>query len=125
MAKRICSVGDCDRPVKALGYCGSHYKRWLLHGDVQADKPLERSKSICSVLRKACRKVRHDKKHDLVYMYTSILDALTRGRLKPELPLSRCCRESKGEGRYRVCSRVDCNTVASRRIEVTRHCESA
>ena len=28
-----CSVGDCDRPVSAKGYCLKHYKRWRKHGD--------------------------------------------------------------------------------------------
>lgn len=28
-----CSVGDCDNPVKARGWCNKHYLRWWFHGD--------------------------------------------------------------------------------------------
>lgn len=35
-----CVVNDCDRPVTRRGWCGSHYQRWWVHGDVQADVPL-------------------------------------------------------------------------------------
>ena len=28
-----CSIPDCDRPVLRREWCGSHYKRWLRHGD--------------------------------------------------------------------------------------------
>lgn len=30
---RICSVENCDNPVKTRGWCGKHYMRWYQHGD--------------------------------------------------------------------------------------------
>jgi hypothetical protein len=38
MAKRICSVPDCDAPHLAKGYCNRHYKAWKLYGDPLARK---------------------------------------------------------------------------------------
>lgn len=35
-----CSVPTCDRPVRARGWCASHYRRWQRHGDVRADLPI-------------------------------------------------------------------------------------
>ena len=29
----VCTVPDCDRPVKARGWCSTHYMRWWTHGD--------------------------------------------------------------------------------------------
>lgn len=31
--KRICSIQDCSKPVKARGWCVAHYRRFLRHGD--------------------------------------------------------------------------------------------
>jgi HNH endonuclease len=33
MAKRSCTVPGCERPLKARGYCGSHYGKWYRTGD--------------------------------------------------------------------------------------------
>lgn len=33
MAKSICSVADCGRPVHGRGWCLTHYRRWQRHGD--------------------------------------------------------------------------------------------
>ena len=33
MAKRTCSVEDCDRPSTTHGWCGMHYMRWKRTGD--------------------------------------------------------------------------------------------
>jgi hypothetical protein len=33
MAKRTCTLPDCDRPFAARGYCSMHYQRWKKHGD--------------------------------------------------------------------------------------------
>lgn len=30
---RLCSIPECDKPVKARGYCRAHYLRWYRHGD--------------------------------------------------------------------------------------------
>ena len=37
MAKRICTIPDCENPVRnvAHGWCRKHYRRWLDHGDPQ------------------------------------------------------------------------------------------
>lgn len=40
---RICSVDDCDKPAKARGWCVAHLRRWSIHGDPLADKPLRTS----------------------------------------------------------------------------------
>lgn len=37
---RMCSVPDCGRAHKALGYCPAHYRRFLDTGDPQADRPV-------------------------------------------------------------------------------------
>lgn len=41
MAHGTCSVATCDRPACKRGWCDTHYKRWRMTGDVQADKPFE------------------------------------------------------------------------------------
>jgi hypothetical protein len=28
-----CSIEGCHRPVRSRGWCGIHYRRWLVHGD--------------------------------------------------------------------------------------------
>ena len=33
MADRICSIEDCERPVRARGWCNLHYRRWERTGD--------------------------------------------------------------------------------------------
>ena len=33
MPERICSVDGCPKPVKARGWCNSHYQRWRLKGE--------------------------------------------------------------------------------------------
>lgn len=40
-----CSVEGCPRTVRARGWCGFHYQRWRLEGDVGADRPC-RTKSV-------------------------------------------------------------------------------
>ena len=32
-SKKTCSISDCDKPVKARGWCSMHYDRWSKHGD--------------------------------------------------------------------------------------------
>lgn len=34
MAQSICSFPDCDKPVRARGWCTTHYARWSRRGDV-------------------------------------------------------------------------------------------
>lgn len=36
-----CSVEGCDRVVVTRGWCKGHYTRWIRHGTVQADKPID------------------------------------------------------------------------------------
>ena len=43
----ICSVKECDRQAKALGYCPKHYERFKRHGDT-SDRPRPARKS-CNV----------------------------------------------------------------------------
>ncbi len=33
MAHRTCSIDGCDSPVKARGWCNTHYTRWSKYGD--------------------------------------------------------------------------------------------
>ncbi len=47
-----CRVQTCTRPVRARGFCTTHYGRLRLHGDVQADKSL----SINAEERRALRR---------------------------------------------------------------------
>lgn len=45
-----CSVLDCEKKHLANGFCAGHNRRFKLHGDPQADKPLKeyrRSKRVC------------------------------------------------------------------------------
>lgn len=28
-----CPIGDCSRPIKTRGWCGTHYERWRRNGD--------------------------------------------------------------------------------------------
>lgn len=32
MTERTCLIGDCEKPVKARGWCSIHYARWHKHG---------------------------------------------------------------------------------------------
>ena len=42
---KVCSIEDCNRPVRCRGWCKMHYTRWSRHGD-----PLFTShKSECSI----------------------------------------------------------------------------
>lgn len=36
-----CSIPECTKTVHGRGYCGTHYRRWLTHGD--ANKVIDRS----------------------------------------------------------------------------------
>jgi hypothetical protein len=33
MARRVCTIDDCDKPREGRGLCGKHYARLLRHGD--------------------------------------------------------------------------------------------
>lgn len=33
MARKHCTVEDCNKPVNGRGYCRKHYQRWYNHGD--------------------------------------------------------------------------------------------
>lgn len=33
-SKRLCSIDGCGKRVNARGWCGMHYMRWRMHGDV-------------------------------------------------------------------------------------------
>lgn len=40
-----CMLPDCDREVKAKGYCGKHYQRWNRYGDPHIVLPHTRGRS--------------------------------------------------------------------------------
>lgn len=48
MADPTCSVNDCTRPVRARGWCVTHYERWRQHGDVDV-LLVQRNPSECVV----------------------------------------------------------------------------
>lgn len=35
-AKSVCKIDGCDKPAKAHGWCGAHYKKWRIYGDPKA-----------------------------------------------------------------------------------------
>lgn len=37
---RSCSVDGCDRKHFGRGWCSTHYSRWYVYGDVDADRPV-------------------------------------------------------------------------------------
>lgn len=43
MAKRTCSIEDCERPSRKRGWCQTHYGRWREHGDPLHGGPIVRS----------------------------------------------------------------------------------
>ena len=46
MADRTCSFADCSRPIRARGWCVTHYERWRQHGDVNVVL-VQRNPEIC------------------------------------------------------------------------------
>jgi len=53
--ERSCSVPACSKPAAKRGWCGAHYRRWQLTGDVRADTPLRGERKPCSV--EGCEKL--------------------------------------------------------------------
>lgn len=49
MGERTCSVEGCGRAAWSRGWCGTHYRRWRIHGDVHADVPVLELRSVCSI----------------------------------------------------------------------------
>lgn len=45
-ATRICAVEDCEQPVRARGWCGTHYMRNHRHGDPHTDNTRARSRCL-------------------------------------------------------------------------------
>lgn len=39
MAKRTCSIEECERAPIARGWCTTHYSRWRIHGDPRHARP--------------------------------------------------------------------------------------
>lgn len=35
---KLCSVDNCEKSAQKRGWCGMHYKRWLVHGDTATTK---------------------------------------------------------------------------------------
>lgn len=40
-SQKNCKVETCERKARARGWCDAHYARWMTHGDVQADVPIQ------------------------------------------------------------------------------------
>ena len=59
----ICSIGGCNNPVQARGWCSKHYKRWEEHGDPMAN--FSRVRDECSV--GGCSEPAHAKGYCLVH----------------------------------------------------------
>lgn len=55
MAKRMCSIGGCEKQHYARGWCQMHYKRWQKHGSpgtaerITSEVARSKSKRICKV----------------------------------------------------------------------------
>jgi hypothetical protein len=49
VSQRICAVPACSKSAEKRDWCGAHYRRWKLTGDVQADKPLRGARQPCKV----------------------------------------------------------------------------
>lgn len=47
MAERICTIDDCGRPLRARGWCATHWLRWRTHGDPLMT--LYPGKDVCAV----------------------------------------------------------------------------
>lgn len=45
-----CSIEGCEKPVKARGWCGAHYKAWRSHGDPSVNKARRAGIAPCSVV---------------------------------------------------------------------------
>lgn len=61
-ATQTCSISDCDRPMRARGWCKHHWQRWSRHGDPLGGGPARvPSTGSCSVV--GCD--RADKAHGL------------------------------------------------------------
>lgn len=54
MAKRTCSIDGCDAPMRARGWCASHYYRWQKYGDAARDLTKVRNGGPCLV--EGCRR---------------------------------------------------------------------
>jgi len=47
---KLCSVGDCDKPIAGRGWCHKHYKRWQINGTLTLSKTFYKDSGIvCSV----------------------------------------------------------------------------
>jgi hypothetical protein len=55
---RVCQVHDCTRPYYAKGYCAAHYRRLLITGDVDAEKPLRMARYPDGATCAQCHTVR-------------------------------------------------------------------
>ena len=46
--KNKCKIKNCEKSIyaKRLILCRAHHARWLIHDDVQADKPIRKRRSI-------------------------------------------------------------------------------
>ncbi|MFI7468176.1 HNH endonuclease signature motif containing protein [Nonomuraea sp. NPDC049646] len=60
MAKRTCTVPECERETFCRGWCQPHYRRWLHHGDVQAHIPIKNIDLGLSLGERFWRKVSKD-----------------------------------------------------------------
>lgn len=53
-----CSVDDCPRPLKARGWCGTHYRRWSKYGDpLHVEQEWTPKGTLCRY--EGCEKPRH------------------------------------------------------------------
>jgi hypothetical protein len=59
-----CSVEGCNRPRKSRGFCGTHYERWRLHGDIRPSDSVRIQEGQGSVTFDGYR-IFHDRNHPL------------------------------------------------------------
>lgn len=46
---RTCSIDGCESPLRARGWCGKHYSRWLTWGDPLGSKPSSIERFLANV----------------------------------------------------------------------------
>ena len=48
MVQRTCSLEECEKPVRARGWCKMHYQRWVRHGAADYKKLLAKDQ-VCKI----------------------------------------------------------------------------
>lgn len=94
-SKPLCSVEDCTRPVRARGYCSTHWARWRKHGDPLAGafQPLP---ALCEIA--GCEKKPHTRRQGVAVcnQHWQMLHKYGAPVAPPRQPQAKCCVENCG-----------------------------